>query len=261
MFHVPHIVQVLCFSFWIVVMYNEYRAWSGGITMVQDLYKLLQSSNLCNGLTSQQIELLIKKNAVKLISYKHNEILYWTDEIPEKLYMLVTGNIAMAKDTIDGKRILSKGIQTFGDLSGEVRLFSNQKLLWDYCIALENSSVIEIDSRIILNRNTLDAEIQLTLLRNIIGNLIEKIDLLGQKVKMLSTPSVRERIALYFASVQTESGEITLELRREDMADYLGITRPSLSRELGKMKDDGIIDIVGHKIRILNQVAFDDLLE
>jgi CRP-like cAMP-binding protein len=33
-----------------------------------------------------------------------------------------------------------------------------------------------------------------------------------------------------------------LQMNREALADYLNVSRPSMSRELGRMKDEGVID-------------------
>ena len=42
-------------------------------------------------------------------------------------------------------------------------------------------------------------------------------------------------------------------MKREDFADYLSTTRPSLSRELSKMADEGIIKLGGDFIEILDR--------
>ena len=42
-------------------------------------------------------------------------------------------------------------------------------------------------------------------------------------------------------------------MKREELADYLGTTRPSLSRELMNMQDEGLIEIDRSKIKILNR--------
>lgn len=39
----------------------------------------------------------------------------------------------------------------------------------------------------------------------------------------------------------------------EVMADYMGVTRPSLSRELGKMQAEGLIRLDGRRIVVTDQ--------
>ena len=229
--------------------------------MEKALLVILKSNKLFEGLTDEQIDCLIGSNSVKISSYKRNEVLFWTDELPEKLYILLNGSVAMAKDTLSGKRSLSKSNVTPGELIGAVRLFSPKKLLWEYAVALENTTVLEIVSGVFIGQGTVEPEIQAILLRNIIGNFIERIDYLGQKVRILSIQSTRIRIANYLLSLQKENEYMVIKSTREEIADYLGIARPSLSRELGRMQDEGIIQIIGKEVFIKNQEAFDKLFD
>ena len=47
---------------------------------------------------------------------------------------------------------------------------------------------------------------------------------------------------------------------REEMADYLNVTRPSLSRELSNMVKDGIIRNEGRDIVIIDQDKLESYL-
>ncbi len=229
--------------------------------MDKELLEVINLSGLFSGLSEEHISSLLIGKAMNVAEYKRNDILFWTDEPIEKLYVLIAGNIALARDTQSGKRSLSKSITQKGDITGEVRLFSEKKLLWEYAVAIEDTTVLEIGGAIFTDPCATSADIQLVLLRNIIANVVDKIDKLGQKVSLLSTPSVRGRIVFYLFHLQGENQRIFLTQTREEMADYLGIARPSLSRELGRMQSDGIIEIFGHEVKILNQHAFDALLE
>lgn len=227
----------------------------------RSLPDILAASKLCEGLTRQQIERLAQNGSMQCVQYRRNDILFWTEHPPEKLYMLIGGGIAMAKDTLGGKRSLSKSNETPGELIGEVRLFSPRKLLWEYAVALVDSTVLEMDSGVFLRQGAVDAEVQLVLLRNLVAIVVDKIDNLGQKVRVLSMPSARARIALYLLQIQDENHRMVLRTTREELADYLGMARPSLSRELGRMQVEGIIRIDGREVHILDQHAFDALVE
>lgn len=46
---------------------------------------------------------------------------------------------------------------------------------------------------------------------------------------------------------------IKLPLNREEMANYIGVTRETLSRKLSALKEAGVIDIIGNKqLKIIN---------
>ena len=48
-------------------------------------------------------------------------------------------------------------------------------------------------------------------------------------------------------------------MTREGLAEFLGVTRPSVSRELMKMQDDGLIEIKGRKIYVLDPAEIEAL--
>ena len=46
----------------------------------------------------------------------------------------------------------------------------------------------------------------------------------------------------------------------EQLADYFGVTRPALSKEIGKLVDEGFIKVSRGKVRILNKAALTCML-
>ena len=52
---------------------------------------------------------------------------------------------------------------------------------------------------------------------------------------------------------------IKLAMNREELADYLGTTRPSLSRELMKMQQEQLIETDKNMIKIVDRAALEIL--
>ena len=50
-------------------------------------------------------------------------------------------------------------------------------------------------------------------------------------------------------------------MNREQMADFLGVARPSLSRELAAMRDEGLLHMEGKKIRVSDVASLNSLCE
>ncbi len=89
----------------------------------------LQNSQLCEGLTEAQLNELMNKITVKEKHYKNNEILFYTDEVT-KVYILVKGNAAIAKNTSSGKRILGKKChRTWRTGWGDLLFLASQSIL------------------------------------------------------------------------------------------------------------------------------------
>ena len=75
---------------------------------------------------------------------------------------------------------------------------------------------------------------------------------MNRKITMLTQKALRENIMDYLRqqSVMQGSSEIVLPFSKKEFADYLGVQRPSLFRELKKLKQEGIIEIDHRTIRL-----------
>jgi CRP-like cAMP-binding protein len=79
---------------------------------------------------------------------------------------------------------------------------------------------------------------------------------LNQKIAMYSQKTLRDNLIDYL-KVQSEvqnSNVIFLQSSKKELADYFGVQRPSLFRELKRMKEEGIIEIKNRTIIILHQI-------
>lgn len=82
------------------------------------------------------------------------------------------------------------------------------------------------------------------LLRNFLDSVAEMSLTLNDRIECLIRPSVREKITAYLQRVSQERGttSFTVPLDRSAMARYLNVERSALSRELSRMKAEGLID-------------------
>lgn len=99
-------------------------------------------------------------------------------------------------------------------------------------------------------------------LNNFLNVLSTKLTTMNKKIKNLSLDTIRKRVANYLLSQYKLQGKKMFQtnLSRKSMADLMGIQRPSLSRELIKMKEDGLIDFDGDSFKIINIEALEDAL-
>lgn len=75
---------------------------------------------------------------------------------------------------------------------------------------------------------------------------------MNQKLTMITQKKLRDNILAYLKkqSIIQETDLITLPVSKRELADYLGVQRPSLFRELKKLKDEGVIEVKNRKILI-----------
>ena len=71
-----------------------------------------------------------------------------------------------------------------------------------------------------------------------------------KKVNIVSAPSLKQRISIWLMDEMDSEGVVHIQMDRQELADYLGVARPSLSRALMKMQTEGLIEVHRNKIRI-----------
>jgi CRP/FNR family transcriptional regulator len=88
-----------------------------------------------------------------------------------------------------------------------------------------------------------------------VGERLSKVESLVQN---LATNDVDSRMAYLLTDLMENYGEnieknisIELPLSREEMANFIGVTRETISRKLKKFEDEKLIKIVGTKIIII----------
>jgi CRP-like cAMP-binding protein len=96
---------------------------------------------------------------------------------------------------------------------------------------------------------------------SLIGNMVRLVArrnlLLNERIGIIAKRTTREKIIAYLDSERAqaaprEDGSFDVRFSRVEMADYLCVDRSALSRELGKMRDEGLIDFDGHRFNKSN---------
>ena len=81
------------------------------------------------------------------------------------------------------------------------------------------------------------------------------------RLKPLSRKTVRERFIVYlFEHKKTDSLTVEIMHTQSQLAEYLNVSRPALSKEINKIIKEGLITMEGKKIEILNKMALEKYL-
>jgi CRP-like cAMP-binding protein len=85
-----------------------------------------------------------------------------------------------------------------------------------------------------------------------VGMLSYNSQKLNRKITMVTQKTLRENLLDYLRqqSILQHSNIVELPISKKQLADYLGVQRPSLFRELKNLKDDGVIDVFNRTVRL-----------
>lgn len=137
-----------------------------------------------------------------------------------------------------------------GYLFGEALVINDTKISPVQVRAVENCTILFINLKAIyLSRET--SPLSLKLAENLIKSLAKKNLILNLKVRILSQKGLRDKIMIYLSTLpKDKEGFITVPFTQTALAEYLGVNRSALSREFGRMQDDGILVIDKNKMKV-----------
>lgn len=202
--------------------------------------------------------LKILRNSVYTIkTYNKNDVVAIEGDDCNNLGIILKGKIEIHKSFSSGKIVTINSFEE-GNIFGEALVFSGRHMYPATIISSTDSEIMFIHRDDIINMMTLSPAI----LKQFVGVLSNRILMLNERLTSLSLDTLRKKIIniLLLEYNRQKSHYLTLPYSRKKMAELLNITRPSLSRELVKMKEEGLIDFYKNKIKILDLKGLERLL-
>lgn len=224
------------------------------------MISLFMNSPLFLGMTEVEADKCLKCLNAQVKTYQKNEIIFEQLTKPNSLYVIGEGAVAICKDLISGKRSIVTTLEQSGEIFGEVYVFLENQNYDYYSLATKKVTLLEIPKSSFYHHceNNCNAHVKLT--QNMLGILAEKAYYLNKKLQLLANGSLREKLAKYILDNIDEDKNVIMKMNREEFSNFLNVARPSLSRELTKMRDEGLICIKGKNISVCNLVALESYL-
>ena len=203
-------------------------------------------------MTEEEIELCLKEAKADILGFRKGEMIFNQGDRPRYITMLVEGRIAVGNDSVNGKRSILGMFSTPGELFGEVFLFLNYEEYANYACASEPSKILEIPKEYLTRLGDKPSPLQNKMLSNLLTIFAERTYYLNNRLQVLSCSTLKQKIARFILQNMNDRDRVTLKMSREEFADFLNAARPSLSRELMKMQEDGFIKVVRKDLIVKN---------
>lgn len=184
-------------------------------------------------------------------TYRKKEVVYSEGDSPAGLYLLVKGKVKVFKSHELGKDLILKLLQP-GDFFGYIGLLEN-KPHGVSAEVMEDSEVI-IFPREDFYRLIDHPQVASQFVKLLTGNILAE----QEKLINLAYSSVRKRTAASLLELKERYQDPASEkpfgmaIAREDLANMVGTATESLIRTLSDFKEEGILEISGSHISIVN---------
>ncbi|MCD8556995.1 MAG: Crp/Fnr family transcriptional regulator [Bacteroides graminisolvens] len=185
----------------------------------------------------------------KVKNYTKGEILAHQGDVCNKLIILTKGSVRGEMIDESGRIVKIEDIASPRALA-PLFLFGAANRFPVEVTANENTEVIIIPKESVIKlfaRNE-------AFLENYMNMSANYAQTLSEKLFFMSFKTIRQKLASYFLRLSaTQGSQILLDRSQQELADYFGISRPSLAREVSHMQDDGLIKADRKQITILNK--------
>lgn len=154
--------------------------------------------------------------------------------------IVLEGRVFVKAYSLSGKDFIISTLDP-GMIFGDVLLFGTKSNTYPGNLITSGKTVIAI----IQNNQVRDLILTSpNFATNYLSILSDKVYSINHKSKLLSQDSVRDKILFYLHQEMKhqQNNKIKLNMTKEELAKNLYMQRPSLSRELIKMRDEGIIE-------------------
>lgn len=231
------------------------------INIIKKYIKDIIQNDIFKKFTEEELYNFLKNIESSDIKLSKNEILFSQGQIYSNMCILLEGEVQLTNTDENGNRNVIDVIKP-GNIFAEVFSFTSNKISPVSAVANKNSLIftinteklLEVDFDVTFNKDSKDFLIKkYSIISNLMSTFADKNLILLSKIEVLSRRNIRDKIMYYLEIQNAKSNSKIFEipLSRKDMADFLGVDRSALSRELGNLRDEGIIDFEKNSFKLL----------
>lgn len=211
-------------------------------------------SDLFKNIKKNRVDVMINDLDFTIKKYKKNEIIFKGDEYIDSLGIIIKGKVLIAKETSGGNKTMIALLEE-NSMIGEVMAISKNKISNLVISSSDDTEIMFIPIRNILKFNELKD--------NLIVLLAKKAFYMNKRVYYLQLKSIRGKLSRFLLDISEGNDSMTFSIpfNRQKMAEYLNVSRPSLSREMARFKDEGLIDYYKESIKIINKIGLEKYQE
>jgi CRP-like cAMP-binding protein len=179
--------------------------------------------------------------------YEKNQLICEAQSKCDKIGIVIDGEISIENILFNGKKNI---INIINDCFGEILLFTEENLYPYNVVSYKNCEIIFITKEILFKIFKVD----MIILEKFLQHISQSYMILNQYIKLKSQKTINSKLAYYLIHYVKISPEYTKYkiTTKTELAEFLGVERQSLIRELNKLKEKLVIDYNKQYIMIIN---------
>lgn len=183
--------------------------------------------------------------------FKKKEFLFIEGESPKDIYIVRSGKIKTFKTNSEGKELIT-AIYVSGKLFGYLPIIEGAPHS-ESAVAIEDAEVASISKAEFLEAVYSNKKVAGQFITMLSNHVLE----LEQRLIDIAYKSVRQRVATALLQIKymyqsLPGGSEPFLVARKDLSAMVGTATESLNRTLADFKDEGLVEINDHSLKIIN---------
>lgn len=210
---------------------------------MKDFLSVIRASQLFSGISEDELTAMLTCLDTRQTNFPKDTFLMRVGNTADSIGLLLEGSALIIQEDIWGNRnILSKAGP--GQTFAAAYACAPGSVLNVSVVAETPVTAMFLNVGRVLNVCPSACSHHSRIIRNLLGELAEKNLRFSEKLTHMGQRTTRAKLMSYFSAEAQRFGkyEFDIPFSRQQLADYLAVERSGLSLELGKMKNDGLLD-------------------
>jgi CRP-like cAMP-binding protein len=218
-------------------------------------YYILSNAPLFKGITPEDVEKILTSVHYQAKKFQTGSMICQSGDPVNSLMLVISGTVRGEMADYAGRVITIEDIPAPGTLAPAF-MFGNHNRFPVNVIAVSTVELLIIEKPGFL-KLLMQYDI---LLVNFLDMISNRSQFLSEKIKFLNFKTIKGKLAFYILQKAGKDGiSITLGMTQNDLADFFGVARPSVTRAISNLADEGYIEAKGRNIKIINKEGLADM--
>lgn len=220
---------------------------------MKDCAERLASNRLFDGISPPGIEEMLEPDLCILGNYPKQVMIAQQGDSCSSVGFVLSGELIVEQISESGE-VMRIQVLTAGEIFSAAQIYAEEPRHRFTLTTATDSRVVFIPFEQV--RSMLESNARF--MQNFISYLSGRVTLFQEIIRMLSQKDVRSRLCLYLSREAERCGSLSFRLpdSKTGIASVIGVARPSVPRELRRMREEGLISMDGRSLSILKPEVF-----
>lgn len=210
---------------------------------MREFFDTITRSPIFGGVSADETEALLKCLEAKPSEYEKGSYILRSGDSTGSVGLVLKGRVMIVQEDFWGNRNLMAGIAP-GQIFAESYACTPGSVLNVSAVADSPCAVLWLDVKRVLTTCPSGCAHHNKMIRNLLSEIAGKNLRMSEKLSHMGKRTTKEKLLSYLSAeaIKNGKGEFDIPFSRQQLADYLTVERSAMSAELGKLRDEGLIE-------------------